>query len=97
VSGEELRPFTSFGERLGFAFQVADDILDATSSAAELGKSPGKDAGAGKLTFVTLHGLGAARRALDELEVELLELAQRLEGSGGPLAELARYVVRRTS
>jgi geranylgeranyl pyrophosphate synthase len=89
--------FAAFGDRLGLAFQIADDVLDATATADELGKSPGKDADAGKLTYVTLHGLDAARGRLDELEAELVDLALRLEGAGGPLAELARYVVRRTS
>jgi len=76
---------------------VADDVLDATATAGELGKSPGKDADAGKLTFVTLHGLDAARRTLDELEAELVGLAQSLEGPSGPLAEIARFVIRRSS
>ena len=89
--------FAAFGDRLGLAFQVADDVLDATATAEELGKSPGKDADAGKLTYVTLHGLAAARRTLDELEAELDALAQGLEGHNGPLAELARYVIRRSS
>ena len=89
--------FAAFGDRLGLAFQVADDVLDATATADELGKSPGKDAEAGKLTYVTLHGLDAARVRLDELEAELVDLALRLEGTGGPLAELARFIIRRTS
>ena len=41
--------FSRFGARLGLAFQVADDILDSTATATELGKSPGKDAATGKL------------------------------------------------
>ena len=89
--------FARYGERLGFAFQVADDVLDATATAAELGKSPGKDADAGKLTVVTLHGLDAARRTLAGLEAELAELALGLEGADGPLAELATYITRRSS
>jgi geranylgeranyl pyrophosphate synthase len=93
----ESEPFTAFGDRLGLAFQVADDFLDATATAEELGKSPGKDADAGKLTYVTLHGLDAARRRLDELEAELSALARTLEGDGGPLAELATYIIRRSS
>jgi len=97
AGASERGGFAAFGDRLGLAFQVADDVLDATATAEELGKSPGKDADAGKLTYVTLHGLAAARRTLDELEAEVVELAQRLEGAGGPLAELARYVIRRSS
>ncbi|HOC42601.1 MAG TPA: polyprenyl synthetase family protein [Thermoanaerobaculales bacterium] len=89
--------FARYGERLGLAFQAADDVLDATATAGELGKSPGKDAAAGKLTFVTLHGLDAARRRLAELEAELVALASSLEGPDGPLGELASFIIRRTS
>lgn len=88
--------FARFGERLGLAFQVADDVLDATASADRLGKSPGKDEAAGKLTYVTLYGLEATRRRLEELEDEMVTLAGELEGPDGPLGALARYVVRRT-
>jgi geranylgeranyl pyrophosphate synthase len=89
--------YARFGAALGLAFQVADDILDATASAAELGKSPGKDEAAGKLTYVTLYGLDSARSRLGELEEELVGLAAGLEGPAGPLAALARYVTRRRS
>jgi len=89
--------FARFGEDLGLAFQVADDILDATATAEEIGKSPGKDAEAGKLTFVTLYGLEASRRRLAELEAEMVELARVLEGPDGALAAVARFVARRRS
>jgi len=97
VTGAEQERFARFGERLGLAFQVADDVLDATASAAELGKSPGKDAAAGKLTYVTLYGLDSARTLLAELEEQMVALAEDLEGADGPLAGLARYVARRRS
>jgi len=98
AGAEDERPlFARFGDRLGLAFQVADDILDATASAEELGKSPGKDEEAGKLTYVTLYGLDQARARLERMEKELVELANGLEGPDGPLGAIARYVVRRTS
>ena len=50
------------GRHLGLAFQIIDDILDATADTATLGKTAGKDAKAGKTTYVKLHGLDAARR-----------------------------------
>ncbi len=84
-----------YGECLGFAFQVADDVLDAVGTLDEIGKSPGKDADVGKLTFVTLHGVDAARRKLRELEEELVEIASSIEGDDGDLAAMARYVTRR--
>jgi farnesyl diphosphate synthase len=96
VGGDEQRAFARYGERLGLLFQVADDILDATATAAQLGKSPGKDAAAGKLTFVTLFGLAAARKRRAILEDEAVALATACEGGDGPLAGIARYVARRT-
>jgi len=95
VSDDERARFASFGANLGLAFQVADDILDATATVGELGKSPGKDADAGKLTFVTLYGLEASRRRLSELEEQLVQQAGDLEGEHGLLAEIARYIAER--
>ena len=89
--------FARFGERLGLAFQVADDLLDATASAREMGKSPGKDEAAGKLTFVTLYGVEETRGILHRLEEELLELARGLEGGEGPLGAVAAFVCRRSA
>jgi len=89
--------FGLFGRDLGLAFQVADDILDATSSADVLGKSPGKDAASEKLTYVTLFGLEAARQRLDRLEEQMVDRARQIEGQDGELAALARFVCRRRS
>ena len=97
VDGAMRRRFTVYGEDLGLAFQVADDVLDATASADDLGKSPGKDSAAGKLTYVTLYGLDTARRRLDELERKLIDEASVIEGADGELAAVARYVCRRRS
>lgn len=94
---EDVTLQSRYGERLGLAFQVADDVLDAVGSVDEIGKSPGKDAEAGKLTFVTLHGIDAARRKLNELEEELVEVASSIEGDDGDLAAMAKFVTRRKS
>ncbi len=95
-ANEELQQrFASFGRDLGHAFQIADDLLDATATSAELGKSPGKDAATGKLTYVTLYGIEDTRKRLSELEEQLLVSARRIEGAAGNLAELARFVCRR--
>jgi len=97
VDGAPRRRFTAFGEDLGLAFQIADDVLDATASSDELGKSPGKDSAARKLTYVTLYGLDTARQRLDELEHKLVDEARVIEGDRGELAAIARYVCRRRS
>jgi geranylgeranyl pyrophosphate synthase len=60
-----LAALRSCGRHLGLAFQIIDDILDATSDSATLGKTAGKDARAGKTTYVKLHGLEASRRIAD--------------------------------
>ena len=62
-----------FGQALGLAFQVVDDILDVTADSATLGKTAGKDAAAHKPTYVALMGLQAAQRHADELAQEALQ------------------------
>jgi len=93
----DRKAFAEFGAGLGLGFQIADDILDATASAADLGKSPGKDAEAGKLTYVTLYGLDSARERLAELEEQLVSQAAEIEGPDGELAAIAIFVARRRS
>ena len=95
VSTLPTRLFVDYGEDLGLAFQIADDILDATAATENLGKSPGKDEAAGKLTYVTLYGLDQAQHRLDELDQQLVERAEAIEGPDGELGALARFVCRR--
>ena len=92
---ELLQRFARFGREFGLLFQIADDILDVTGSAASLGKSPGKDAAAGKLTYVAVHGLTQARACLAELATSLVSTAEELEGKDGTLAALVAYCARR--
>jgi len=83
-----------FGHSLGLAFQIADDVLDATSSAGELGKNP-SDRALGKSTYVSLHGLEEARR-LGEMEVSrALDALAGVPGDSDVLGALARYVTSR--
>jgi len=85
----------AFGRDLGLAFQISDDILDVTGTAATLGKSPGKDAAAGKLTYPAVWGLDAARETLDHLRARLIADAAAIEGPEGTLAAVAEYISRR--
>jgi farnesyl diphosphate synthase len=64
ASEADRTALTTYGRALGEAFQIADDILDATGDAAVVGKATGKDAAAGKATLVGLYGLDGARRRL---------------------------------
>ncbi len=95
AEGSRLAAFADFGRRLGLLFQIADDILDVTGSAASLGKSPGKDAAAGKLTYPGVFGLERAHRELETLAGTLARDAGTLEGSRGTLGAMVGYVARR--
>jgi farnesyl diphosphate synthase len=88
-------PLQVYGERLGLAFQIADDILDVESDAATLGKATQKDAEAGKATFVSLLGLdGAKRRALD-LVTEACDSLNPYGDEAECLRDAARFVIDR--
>ena len=84
-----------YGERAGLMFQIADDILDVLGDARELGKTPGKDAQARKLTYPGLHGLAASRERLASLGREAVERAVALPDRGGLFAALAGYLASR--
>lgn len=80
---EQLGIITDFAQKLGFAFQIADDILDETSTFEEMGKTLGKDKQAGKLTYTNLYGLEKAKadlnKLLDECEKLLTESSLKSE------------------
>jgi len=71
---KSLDALTLFGEKMGIAFQIADDILDEVSTFEEMGKTLGKDKAAGKLTYVSLYGLRKAKKDLAELIDECFEI-----------------------
>jgi geranylgeranyl diphosphate synthase type II len=90
----DLERIAAAGLHLGLAFQIADDVLDVVGGAAQLGKSPGKDAAARKITAPAVHGLEASRRlAVRHAEAAAAQLAT-WKGSE-PLQALARYCVQR--
>jgi farnesyl diphosphate synthase len=86
-----------YGRAVGLAFQVRDDILDVEGDAAVIGKTQGKDAAADKPTFVSIIGMDASRRRLDELVAQSLTAVEPLGGRGHTLAALARFAVERIS
>ena len=84
----------AYGEAIGLAFQIQDDILDATATDADLGKRAGKDAGRGKITYPSLLGLDGARKALSEAtENALCHLATLPNRTS--LSAWARYLAQR--
>ncbi|HXV56551.1 MAG TPA: polyprenyl synthetase family protein [Gaiellaceae bacterium] len=92
LSAQEREPWTAVGEEIGLLFQIVDDILDATGTADELGKTPGKDEAAGKVTYVSLHGLERARALADETRARVHERLGALPADTSVLAALVDAV-----
>lgn len=80
ATASQLDTLREAGRNLGLAFQIIDDVLDATADTATLGKTAGKDAKAGKTTFVKLHGLDASRRLAREHSDRTRTALARLPG-----------------
>lgn len=95
IAGADPAPLGRYATALGLAFQIADDILDVTGDAGTTGKRVGKDAAAGKATFVSLLGLDGARARATALVAEAeAALAPYGEKAAGLIAA-ARYVIAR--
>ncbi len=81
---KQLNIMTDYAQKLGFAFQIADDILDETSTFEQMGKTLGKDKAAGKLTYTNLYGLD---RAKDDLN-NLLDECEKLLSENGIISDV---------
>ena len=87
----------AYGRDVGTAFQIADDVLDATASEAELGKTAGKDQAAGKATFVSLLGVRDAAQQAARLAEQACEALAPFGADADALRALARFTVERRS
>jgi geranylgeranyl diphosphate synthase type II len=93
----ERAAYRAYGEDVGLAFQIADDVLDVTATSEQLGKTPGKDAKLGKPTFPLLLGVGEAQREAERLAAQAVAHLAAGGVSSPLLAALARFVVARRS
>ena len=84
-----------YGVEIGLAFQIVDDILDVEATSADLGKTAGKDAAAGKPTYPALYGLDRSRQLAADCVARALD-ALRSAGLAGHLPSIAQWVVGRT-
>ena len=96
-SPEYVDRLRNYGQAIGLAFQIVDDILDVTQTSEQLGKTAGKDVASEKATYPALFGLDESRRKA----AGLLELASKaLEifgGRGQLLKELAQFLIERSN
>ncbi len=95
ASADDRARLRQFGETIGLAFQLSDDLLDLTADAATLGKAAGKDAGRGKGTLPALHGEAWTRRRLEALVSEATSLLAPFGDGSDVLVEAARFVAYR--
>ncbi len=92
---DSCRLFGSFASKLGLAFQIMDDVLDASASSEILGKTAGKDSQQNKLTFIELYGAESARALAQELIIEAKQELRQRSLSTDKLEMLADYVISR--
>ncbi|MGA7190829.1 MAG: polyprenyl synthetase family protein [Candidatus Acidiferrales bacterium] len=100
VAGAERADVTrllNFGENIGWAFQVVDDILDVEESSAALGKTAGKDQAQKKATYPALHGLEVSRDIAADLEAKALKQLDFYGERGIRMRQLAQFLVARRS
>lgn len=91
----KLNALTEYGEKIGLAFQIVDDILDITGTKEELGKSTGADDARGKNTYPLIFGLEKSRKIADKLICDALEAIKKFDKRADPLREIAGYIVSR--
>lgn len=95
ASESDLHLLTEYAEKSGLAFQVADDVLDATATSEELGKTAGKDEASQKATYVALYGIDAARQRAEQLCQEAIAAVQNIGRDTTQLEAIARFIVER--
>ncbi len=91
----ELKALTEFGQALGLAFQILDDILDVTATSEQLGKSAGKDLKASKATYPAVIGLEASRKEAARLTKKAHDALRIFGTKSSRLAQMAEYLLGR--
>lgn len=91
----EVKKLRAFGQSIGLAFQIVDDVLDVTQTSAQLGKTAGKDTAAQKVTYPALFGIEESERKADSLVSSAFSELKGFGERAERLKELARYLVER--
>ncbi len=96
ASHEIIESLGMYGEKVGLAFQIVDDILDVTGDPDSLGKKTGADSEKGKMTYPAIYGIERSKAAANELVEEALSVIDFMGDRADPLRSIARYLVQRT-
>jgi len=94
-TGEQLDSIGLYGEKIGLAFQISDDILDIEGDVKEMGKGVGGDSRKGKNTFPSVYGLNKAKEILAGAIDSALGALTQFDDKADPLRQIARYIIER--
>jgi geranylgeranyl diphosphate synthase, type II len=97
ASPDDLKRLTSYGQKIGLAFQIADDLLDVLGSSATLGKTAGKDDDQRKATYPALYGIEESQRIASRLIREACESLEPYGNAGHRLREIAHFLIERAA
>ena len=95
AENKELETITRYGEAIGLAFQIADDIIDVEGNKEDVGKNIGGDAKKGKVTYPSILGVDESRKRARELVDMAITALKDFDRKAEPLREIARYLVER--
>jgi geranylgeranyl diphosphate synthase type II len=96
ASPEQMQSLSNYGQAIGLAFQIVDDLLDVTGSTEQLGKTAGSDADLGKATYPAFFGIEQTGILAQEAAEQALAALTPLDHRAEPLRALARYIVQRS-
>ena len=97
ADAKQVGNLRSFGQAIGLAFQIVDDILDVTQTSEQLGKTAGKDAASEKATYPALFGLEESRKKARALLEEADQSVENFGAAGETLKSVARFLIERES
>jgi geranylgeranyl diphosphate synthase type II len=94
-SEEETRSLNRYGQQIGLAFQIADDILNVEGDSDIIGKGIGSDKKRGKMTYPAVFGTTESKRIQEELIDHAIEALKEFDEKADPLRDIARYIIKR--
>lgn len=95
ADGSQLDSITQYGEKIGLAFQIADDVLDIEGDKTAMGKTAGADKQKGKTTYPAVLGLEKSKKIQSELIASAIRALDKFDEKAEPLRQIARYIIER--